>query len=250
MDVKSKEPGKMCNFSCSQIYGLHESAGDISYCLKHFHSFIFHSFISFIHLFAQTSLKKNIKSIKYVTMQWQEKPKPKMKRHLYKNIRNNSMFKIGWSFFFTFLCLSWIAGDSLICRTCRVGIMGKCLFSGSKVCSQSEPNCHSSELGECLLVFALIFEWLLKKKRKKKNYPGKWMFVCVRVVIYRTNWHEVVGKKCSRHFNTDEDDKPAWAQPRVHPGHFHQEPVPDYKYICNHHNDVQWNLLRSPELIW
>ncbi|XP_075907731.1 uncharacterized protein LOC142905111 [Nelusetta ayraudi] len=37
-------------------------------------------------------------------------------------------------------------GDSLICRTCRVGIMGKCLFSGSKVCSQSEPNCHSSEL--------------------------------------------------------------------------------------------------------
>lgn len=194
MDVKSKDPGKMCNFSCSQIYGLHESAGDVSCCLKHFHSFIFHSFIfhsfiSFIHLFVRTSLKKNIKSIKYVTMPWQEKTKTKVKRHLYKNIINNSMFKIGWSFFFMFVFLSWIAGDSLICRTCRVGIMGKCLFSGSKVCSQSEPNCHSSELGECPLLFALIFEWLLKKKK-----TGKWMFVCVCVIIYSTNWYEAVGK--------------------------------------------------------
>lgn len=38
------------------------------------------------------------------------------------------------------------AGDCLVCRTCQVGVMGKCLLSGSKVCSESEPNCHSSQL--------------------------------------------------------------------------------------------------------
>lgn len=48
MYVNSKGPEKMCNFSCFQINRLNESAGDISSCLKHFHSFIFHSFISFM----------------------------------------------------------------------------------------------------------------------------------------------------------------------------------------------------------
>lgn len=89
--------------------------------------------------------------------------------------------------------LSWIPGDALTCRTCRVGIMGKCLFSGAEVCSQSEPNCHSSQLGECRLPFASIFEWSSSRNKEEPPQAGG-SFTGVRLCRTLQHQPQLVGK--------------------------------------------------------
>ncbi|XP_039977778.1 sperm acrosome membrane-associated protein 4-like [Xiphias gladius] len=39
-----------------------------------------------------------------------------------------------------------VTGESLTCNTCRVGIAGKCLFSSTETCSDSQPNCYWGNL--------------------------------------------------------------------------------------------------------
>ncbi|XP_078146668.1 uncharacterized protein LOC144542929 [Centroberyx gerrardi] len=39
-----------------------------------------------------------------------------------------------------------VTGESLTCNTCRVGIAGKCLFSSTETCGESETNCYCGNL--------------------------------------------------------------------------------------------------------
>ncbi|XP_022602628.1 lymphocyte antigen 6 complex locus protein G6d-like [Seriola dumerili] len=39
-----------------------------------------------------------------------------------------------------------VTGESLTCNTCRVGIAGKCLFSSTETCSDSQSSCYWGNL--------------------------------------------------------------------------------------------------------
>ncbi|XP_040909286.1 sperm acrosome membrane-associated protein 4-like isoform X2 [Toxotes jaculatrix] len=40
----------------------------------------------------------------------------------------------------------FVTGESLMCKSCRVGIAGRCLFSSTETCSDSQPNCYVGNL--------------------------------------------------------------------------------------------------------
>ncbi|KAI3358728.1 hypothetical protein L3Q82_015130 [Scortum barcoo] len=52
------------------------------------------------------------------------------------------------------VCVALLAifatGESLICHTCGLSVGGKCLYSSSKFCPSSEPNCYWGKLAQCL----------------------------------------------------------------------------------------------------
>ncbi|XP_041868414.1 protein Bouncer-like [Melanotaenia boesemani] len=39
-----------------------------------------------------------------------------------------------------------VTGESLTCKTCRVGFRGRCVFTSTEVCSNSQPNCYSGKV--------------------------------------------------------------------------------------------------------
>ncbi|XP_031722251.1 protein Bouncer-like [Anarrhichthys ocellatus] len=44
------------------------------------------------------------------------------------------------------LMAMFVTGECLTCNTCRVGVAGKCPYSSTKNCIDSEPNCYKGEL--------------------------------------------------------------------------------------------------------
>lgn len=173
------------------------------------------------------------------------------------------IFPVVWNIFLIYVCLSLVDHwDSLICGPCQFRILGSCLLGGSEVCSQFEPNCELGGTGECPLIFALILEWLLKQN--KTTQAGRWMFGCMCVVIYSTNWPEVVAKKMFQAFLTlirsTSRTHPSRANALFHTCTVQKTNIILPRNICTFNsqhfiqrwfwNDMQWNLLRSPELIW
>nr|XP_020515792.1 sperm acrosome membrane-associated protein 4-like [Labrus bergylta] len=44
------------------------------------------------------------------------------------------------------LTAMFVTGESLICNTCRMNIVGRCLFPSTKTCSESQTSCYSGRL--------------------------------------------------------------------------------------------------------
>ncbi|KAK5911108.1 hypothetical protein CgunFtcFv8_005314 [Champsocephalus gunnari] len=44
------------------------------------------------------------------------------------------------------LMAMFVTGESLICHTCRMGFKGRCMYSSTENCTDSQPSCFSADI--------------------------------------------------------------------------------------------------------